>query len=462
MENKVIPILHTYMILMISMLLIAACIILNVSLFYGFFMSVFFSIMVLMIDGFSFSSLLGMIIKGERECSSIFLIILLVGSIISIWIASGTVPTMVYYGFNYIKHTNYLLACFLISLTISVVMGTALGTISTIGIALLGIGKGLFIPTPLLLGAIISGAFVSDKISPISGLVNLTMKTTGVKYNDCVKHMFTTLIPTFVITSIIYYILGRNYVTEINTLKLNEYQSNISNSFFVSPILLLFPITVIFLAIIGVKIIPNMTFGLLGGIVVSFFLQDMPFKEIIKVILLGYRASTGMEELNSIFKGGGVLSMLEVILIILGAVALSSIFVGTNMIDPIINNMLSKVKMKGDLIARTGILSIVITIATCDQIVGMLLPGKLLQSKYEKLGINRMTLTRTISDTGIIIAPLIPWNVNAIIITVITGVTAIEYGPYAVLCYISPIITILFGYLGFTNTWKNEESKSLA
>jgi NhaC family Na+:H+ antiporter len=448
---------HVYMIFAVSMGAIATCIIKNIPLFYGFFIAVFFSVIVFMKNGFSFTQLMKMILKGVRECFSVYIIVLLMGSIISVWIASGTVPTMIYYGFDYIVHMNYLLACFLIMVMISFAMGTAFGTISTIGIALLGIGKGLSIPEPILLGTLISGAFIADKISPISALTNLTINITEIKYKDFFKHTLITLIPTLVISAMIYYVLGRNYTGKVDFLTLGEYQRNIFNTFNISPALLLFPIIMILLAVIGVKVIPNMTLGLLGGIVISIFFQKMKINEMIHAIFFGYQSKTGIEALDGILRGGGIIPMIEVIFIIIGAVALNSVFEGTNTIAPMIDKMALKIKTKGELIAKTCLLSIALTTVTCDQTVGILLPGKFLKTKYKEFKIKKITLARSIADAGTTIAPLIPWNVNAIIITVITGVGATEYGLYAVLCYISPIITILFGYL-FTNEESKEKS----
>lgn len=457
MENKRISKLHTYIILIISMGFIGICIIGEHPLFYGFFLAVFFSMGVLMMDGFSLRNLVNMILKSWKECFGIFVIVLLTGAIISIWIASGTVPTMIYYGFEYLSHINYLLACFFITVIVSIVMGTAFGTVSTIGVALIGIGKGLFIPTPILLGTIISGAFVGDKMSPIGVLVNLTIKTVDIQYKEFSKHILKTLIPILGVSATFYYVLGKSYKNNIDIYQLSLYQGSIRDSFFVSPLLLLFPIIIIILAISGVKIIPNLAFGLLGGILVSFFLQKMSLTEILKALFLGYHATTEMAELNDILKGGGIASVLEVILIIMGAIALSSIFEGTNIITPIINQFIYKIKSKARLILRTGILSMALTTATCDQTAGILLPGKLLKDKYKELKIKNGILARTIADTGTTIAPLIPWNINAILITAITGITATKYAPYAVLCYISPIVTTLIGAISFRSLKTKEK-----
>lgn len=447
MKEKNVSKLYAYMILIVSMTIIGICIVEKIPLFYGFLGSVIFSIMILTINGFKLVDLVKMALRGIKECFAIYIIVLLMGAIIAIWIASGTVPTMMYYGFDYIVNINYVLACFFVSAMVAFFMGTAFGTISTIGVALLGIGKGLDIPIPILLGAIISGAFIADKMSPISVLVNITLQTTNVKYGDFFKKIMVTLIPTLAISSIIYYIIGKNYESEIDILKLKKFQENIEQSFFVSPALLLIPVAIIILAVIGVKIIPNMSIGLLAGMGISYFLQGLKINEIIEVVFVGYKASTGIIELDGILKGGGIVPMVEVVLMIMGAVALSSIFEGTNIIHIIIENMIKKIKTESELIFKTSMLSIVGMVVTCDQTVGILLPGKFLKSKYEEFKIENIILARTIADTGTTVAPLIPWNVNALIIMVISGISVTEYGVYAVLCYISPIITMTVGLL---------------
>lgn len=455
MKRATIPRKHTVALLLIMVVSIAVCILSKTPLYIGLFLSVVWAMGICLKNGFQLPLLWNMIIKGIKECSSIFIIILLVGSLVAIWLASGIVPAMMYYGFDYIQKMNFLLAGFFITMLTAMVMGTALGTVSTIGVALLGIGKGLLIPEGLLMGAIISGAFIADKISPIAALVNLTTKTTGVSYKDNARQGLITLLPTIALVSYFYYYLGKGYNGELNSNQLYHYQEAIEEFFHISPLMLIVPLIIIGMAFIGVKIIKNMTLGLLGGMIISYAYQNLGWAEIFRIILGGYSAGTSVEELNTIIKGGGVASMLEAILIVLAAVVLNSIFEGTNMIAPVIENFLLSIKSKRELIAKTGFLSILLTILTCDQTVGILLPGKFLKQKYVEMGLPKSVLARTIGDTGVIVAPIIPWNVNAVLTTVITGVSALQYGPYAILCYVLPIVTLLFGASGFIRENEN-------
>jgi len=321
-------------------------------------------------------------------------------------------------------------------------VGTAVGTVSTVGIAILGIGRGFGIPDGILVGMIVSGAFVADKISPISGLYNLTLDTVGKNYKETAKSMLITLIPTLIITALIYYIVGLKYINVDNS-QIEFYRNEIFNSFNVTPLLLSLPVIILFLSFLGFKLTRTIFLGLVLGVVFSVVFQNADALQMLNWILFGYKGATASFELNNILVSGGIISMVEVILIVCGAVTLVGIFEKCNIITPIIDNYIGKTKSKSDLIIRTGIISSILTVVTCDQTVGIILPGKMLMKKYEEMQIDLAILARTISDTGTIIAPLMIWNVNAILIKPITGVSALSYAPFAILCYIAPIITFI-------------------
>lgn len=434
-----------YSVIAICILLIAGCVLLKQSLIYGFATGLVISGSLFCYLGYRPRSLLSMIRKGLLECKQLYVLILLIGITVSIWIASGVVPSMMYYGFEYLKDMNFLLAAFLIAASCSLFMGTAVGTVSTIGIAILGIGRGLGMPTPVLLGAIVSGAFIADKISPISGLLNLTISTCKTDYKTALTSMLKTLIPTIAITASIYYLLGIRYGVGVDEGVISELQRGLQSGFYISAWLLLMPLIIVLMSSLGVKIFYSILAGLTGGAAISIFVQHLSLGELIKSIAIGYEASTASTQLNRLLVSGGVRSMLEVLLMVMGAVALSSLLEGTGVINRISGKAIEAIQNKGGLILNTAAISSVLTTVTCDQTMGIVLPGRLLRDKYDQLGLNRGVLARTISDTGTIIAPLMPWNVNSLIISVIVG-SSISYAQYAVLCYIAPILTIFIGW----------------
>jgi Na+:H+ antiporter, NhaC family len=439
--------IDVYSILTLCLLMIGGCVLLKISLAYGFAISIIACFGRFLMKGFTFKELSCMMIKGLSECKLLYILIMLIGATVSIWLSSGVVPSMVYYGFEYMKDMNFLFAAFMIMSISAVFMGTAVGTISTIGIAILGIGTGFGVPSYVLLGVIVSGAFIADKISPISGLLNLTLTTTSTNYKGAIKTMLVTLIPTLIITSAVYYLLGMKYSGNIDTSSITEFQHAISDAFFISPFLLLMPVLIVLLSCFGAKTIYSILSGLLCGIAISLTLQKMTFLQVIKAILFGYKGNTASLKLNDILISGGMVSMVEVLLIVMGAIALSSMLEGTGLIYFLTNKVIAGIKNRRDLIFKTSFISSILTVVTCDQTMGIVLPGRLLAKKCDELNIDRTVLARTISDTGTIIAPLMPWNVNSLIIVIVAG-TVSGYAPFAVLCYIAPVVTLIVGALG--------------
>ncbi|CDF58618.1 Na+/H+ antiporter NhaC family protein [Thermobrachium celere] len=436
-----------YGVIIFFVLSIIFCISVDISMAYGFIVSLVAYTLFFIKKGFKWKDLFFMMLKGLRECKILYVLILLIGATVSIWLSSGIVPSMIYYGFKYMAGTNFLFAAFLLISFSAVFMGTAVGTVSTIGVAVLGIGLGFGIPSNVLIGMIVSGAFIADKISPISGLLNLTLSTTNTRYKNVLKSMSVTLIPTFIITSVIYYLLGTRFAGNIDLSSINSLQTSIANSFYVSSYLLSVPVIMVLMSAFGVKIIYSILVSLFVGILISSLVQGFSIVQIIDFIIFGFKINTG-SSLDRILISGGVISMIEVLIIVIGAISLSSIIEGTGVIDFFIDKFFKRIESKRELVLKTGLVSSILTTITCDQTMGIVLPSRILFHEYEKLKIKKEILARTISDTGTIIAPLMPWNVNALLIAIVTG-SSKGYIPFAVLCYIAPLVTILVSYLDF-------------
>ncbi|WP_411682508.1 Na+/H+ antiporter NhaC family protein [Clostridium thailandense] len=454
-ENKISE-KYTYIILIFTLISIISCVILKIFLFYGFLVSIIIASCLFIKSGFSIIELFNMIKQGLCECKSLFILIALIGAMISVWVSSGVVPTMLYYGLKYMKGVNFLFAAFILTSIVSIFMGTAFGVISSIGIALLGLAKIFGIPSFILLGAVVSGAFMADKCSPISSLFNLTLESIRINYKEALISILKTLLPTYFISGLLYYFIGKKYSVSLANSHVDNFISAINGNFVISPLLLLLPISIIIMSFLGMKMIKSVSIALIAGIIVSIGLQKANFNDVIAAMLNGYRSTTSSVELNSVLVSGGIVSMISVLLIIAGAVSLSSIFQGTGLIMPIIKRITIKIKSNEELVLKTGFISSVLT-AVSDQSVGIIVPGKFLADKYTELGIKNSILARTITDTGTIIAPLIPWNVNSLFIFVTTGIPTVAYAPYAVLCYISPIITFIFAYLNKFQSGKHVE-----
>jgi len=246
---------------------------------------------------------------------------------------------------------------------------------------------------------------------------------------------------------VVFYVLGLGYTNKPDLALISKLQQGIETTYNVNVWLLVFPVIMIIFAVKGINIIQNMTFGIMGGVIIALFVQKLPILKVITSMIFGYKAETTVVELNKLLQGGGAINMIEVMFIVILAIALTSLLEGLKIFEPLVEGFINKGKTKASLIWRTAVLSSILTVVTCDQTVGILLPSKLLKDKFDELKVKNTILARTISDSGTIIAPLMAWNVNAIIITTITGVTAMSYSIYTVFCYVTPLITILVAYL---------------
>lgn len=440
--------------MMICLIFIIGSIVFSIPIYYGFLTGIIFTASVLYKSGYSIKELWKTIISAIWDIKNLLVIILFIGATTSIWLSSGVVPTIMYYGFSYMEGVNFLLAAFLIMCVVSMFMGTAVGTLSTVGISLSGIGLGMGIPHNLIVGVLVSGAFIADKISPLSGLVNLVMTTVNRNYKEIFKSMIITLIPTIIVTSVIYFIMGSNYTTG-NTENLILYKQAIAEGFNTNPILLILPLVVLVLSISGLNSIITFSIGIIVGTILSVIFQKSDILSIINALVFGYRSNTPSAELNKLLVSGGMVSMIEAIYIVVGAFLLIKLFEKGNMLVPIMDKLINGINSRIGLIKRTGLITILLTAATCDQTSGIILPGTMLQDKYKELKIDNAVLARTIFDTGVIVAPLMPWNINSFLIKPIMGITAAQYAPYAVLCYVCPIITILVSHIQYKDKNKN-------
>lgn len=440
MDNKKL-LLKPMAVMFISLGFIIGSIILSIPLYIGFLIGIVFTSVILVKSGYELVDILKTIVNSVLEIKNLIVVILFIGATTSIWLSSGVVPTIMYYGFSYMEGVNFLFAAFLIMSAVSLFMGTAIGTMSTVGISLSGIGMGLGIPQSLVVGMLVSGAFIADKVSPLSGLINLLMTTTNKSYKEIFKSMIVTLIPTIIITAIIYYIIGLKYTTGDYS-KLLLYKDAIASGFNTSPILLLLPVIILGLSIAGLNSIITFSIGIGVGSVLSIVFQGATIEGIVNSILFGYQGNTPSTELNNLLVSGGMVSMIEAILIVVTAISLVQLFEKGNILMPLMEKLVKGINTKMSLIGRTGLMSILLTVATCDQTAGIILPGKVMQSKYEEMDVDLTVLSRTISDTGIIVAPLMPWNLNSFLIKPIMGITAAQYAPYAVLCYVCPLISL--------------------
>lgn len=429
----------------VSVLAIVGMILLHQSLLFGFLFAILYSIVMLNYYGYDVRSLIRSAFSETIEYRWLYVTIILIGATVAIWLSSGTIATMVFYGLNYIEGINFVLFTFWIVSICSFFMGTAVGTFSTIGIILFSIGSIIGIPPALLIGSIVSGAFVADKLSAISGLVNINLKLCEVNYRDVLLPALATLLPTMLITSLIYYFLGNEFVMKHGLSNLVHIQSELQSSFVIHPVLFVLPILILLLSVFGINSLYTILSGIGLGSLFSLFVQKKSLTDVIRHLLFGY-SSSNEGELAHILKGGGMLKMFEVALIVASAIFLVNLLIKSSLIDKLIQRFAQSIHSPRQLLFRTACLSIGTTALTCDQTLGLVLPASLLKKSYDEFGIRREVLFRTLSDTGLIVAPIFPWNINYLIIVGIIG-SGIYFIPYACLCYISPVVSLTVGMI---------------
>ena len=221
-------------------------------------------------------------------------------------------------------------------------------------------------------------------------------------------------------------------------------------------ILLILPLIILVLSISGLNSIITFSIGIAVGTILSVIFQNSDILSVINALVFGYRSNTPSAELNRLLVSGGMVSMIEAIFIVVGAFLLIKLFEKGNILVPIMDKLINGINSRIDLIKRTGLISVLMTVATCDQTSGIILPGTILQEKYEELKLDNTILARTIFDTGVIVAPLMPWNINSFLIKPIMGITAAQYAPYAALCYVCPLVSLMVSYIQFNDKNKKK------
>lgn len=429
-----------YHLMIVTILLIMLSVFFSFSLIYSFLIAIVYVLFQLNKNQYYVRDLFKKSLADTIEYKNLYITITFIGAIVSMWLSSGAIATMIYYGFNYIVGVNFLLFTFLIVAASALFIGSAVGTFSTIGLILYSIGTVIDIPKEILVGAVVSGAFVADKISPISGLIVIGLNVTATKYNDNLRYAIRTMIPAILLSCLIYYFLGNEYIIMEKTQDLMLIQQQLQNSFHISPLLFAIPVIILAMSFLGFKSLQTISGGVLSGILFSKFLQGYSASEILHFLIYGFTLDPS-NPLSALLKGGGILNIIDVVIIVICAIFLVHLLIHSGIIDVIIGEFIKTIESPRQLIQKTGILSMMLTVLTCDQTVGIFLPIKVLRDQYDAYGIPREILFRNISDTGIVIAPILPWNINYLIIIGIIG-TGIHFIPYAAFCYISPILAL--------------------
>ncbi|MEN2751291.1 Na+/H+ antiporter NhaC [Psychrobacter sp. FBL11] len=376
------------------------------------------------------------------------IILMGVGMLIGSWIIAGTVPTILYYGFSIFSPSSFLFSVCIICAIISVATGTSWGTVGTVGLAMMGIGMGLGIPAHFTGGAIVSGAFFGDKMSPLSDTTNLTPAAAGVELWDHIRGMLPTTVPAMVTALAIYAWIGMGYGDDsIDLSSIQALQTSLANNYNLSIITLLPALVVVIAAVMKMPAIPTVLGGVVVASFIAFFLQGVGVSEIFNVLQNGYVSETGFDVVDQLLSKGGVMSMTWVITLTIFALAFVGSLEHYGTLKAIMAKINHFVKSRLGLIFTTygSVLSVGTLIG--DVYTTLVLPGRLLKEKYKEMGYKRTTLTRSIEDSGTLLSPLIPWNMGGSFVAATLGIATLTYAPFAFACWLSPLFGLLWAFL---------------
>lgn len=379
------------------------------------------------------------------------LILAIIGMIIGTWILGGIVPMLIYYGLQILNPAIFLVASALLCSVISLATGSSWTTAGTVGIALMGVAAGLGVPAPMAAGAIISGAYFGDKMSPLSDTTNLAPAMAGANLFDHVKHMVYTTGASLVIALVGFGVLGASFAgKELDMTAINGILDMMRDNFNLSPLLLIVPILVIVMVAMKVPAIPGLFLGtVLGGIAAMLF-QGASFAAVMDAMMYGVTSETGNEVLDTLLTRGGLQGMMWTISLILCALTFGGILEKTRVLEVIAGSVLRYAKSTGSLVFATVFTSIFTNVLAGDQYLSIVLPGKMYRDEYERRGLAPRNLSRCLEDAGTLTSPLVPWNTCGATMSSYLGVPTVEYIPYCFLNLVNPVVSIVYGYTGIT------------
>jgi len=399
--------------------------------------------------GYSFDELVKGMEKSISRAMTALLIFILIGTIIGSWISAGTVPALIYYGLNILTPGLFLpIGLILCSLT-SLSTGTSWGTAGTIGIALMGMGVGLGIPAPIIAGMVVSGAFFGDKMSPISDTTNLAAVSAGANLYNHIRAMTYTTIPSYLLALIIYTFIGFRYANGTgNTADIELIQGTLSANFNLNPIVILPMIILFTLNIFRFPAVPAMIIGTLSGVIIAIIFQGISIGEALTAINYGYTNQTGISLVDNLLVRGGIQNMMWTFSLSFIALCLGGILELVGYLKVLIKGILSKVKNVGSLVTLVIGTTLLGNASMGEIYLGIILNGTLYKEAFRERNLKPEMLSRLLEEGGTLTGALIPWTTAGAFMASTLGVPVVEYGRYAFLNIINPLLSIILSFMG--------------
>ncbi|NJN08999.1 MAG: Na+/H+ antiporter NhaC family protein [Richelia sp. RM2_1_2] len=423
--------------------LFCSFVLLLISVFKGYFIvypllaSITALFFLLVKRGFKLKKLFTLAWIGSKKSFSVISILLLIGVVIAVWMMAGTVPAIVYYGIQMINPSYFIVSAFLLTIFVSLLIGTSFGTVSTIGIALMIMASGSSVNPHLIAGAIIAGAYFGDRCSPMSSSANLISIITQTKIHTNIRRMLKTTFLPLVVSTIVYLLLSI-----ANPVKFEQQNitSEISRLFNINPIVLLPAFAILLLAWLRIEIKISMLISIIIGLFISIYIQNYSFFDIFRYMLLGFNLSED-STLKNIILGGGIISMAKVSLIVIVSTAFAGLFSGTKILESV-EIYLKKLKSRSNLFLGTNLVGIASAAFGCTQTIAILLTEELVRDNYQENKIDNYQLAVDLENSVVVLSPLIPWNIAGLVPATVL-MTDSGFIPFAFYLYFVP----LFNYI---------------
>lgn len=401
--------------------------------------------------GFTWDELEQGIIKTINLSLQATIILMIIGIVIASWIASGTVPTLIYYGLKILSPSIFLVATCLICSIVSICTGSSWTTAGTVGVALIGIGSGLGIDPAMTAGAIISGAYFGDKMSPLSDTTNLAPAVAGSELFEHIKHMIYTTGPSLIISLIIYGILGLGFGDKtLDTSQIDLILTGLENSFNINLLTLIPPIVVLILVSKKLPATPVLLLGSFLGCICAVVLQGTNPGEFFSILNDGFVINSGVDTIDALLNRGGLQSMMYTVSLIFCAMAFGGIMEQAGFLSAIAEKILVLAVNTGSLVLITVVSAIALNFLTGDHYLSILIGGRMYKDEFEKQNLAAKNLSRILEDAGTITSPFVPWSTCGAFMSKTLGVATFSYLPFCFLNLINPLISIFYGFTGIT------------
>lgn len=394
--------------------------------------------------GYSWKFIENSMIKGISQAMQSIIILAIIGVLIGIWILAGVVPTMIYYGLMILKPSIFLVATVLITSITSLATGTSWGTAGTMGIALMGIASGLGIPAPVTAGAVLSGAYFGDKMSPLSDTTNLAPAMAGTDVFTHIKAMFKPTLIAYGLTLLIFGFLSLKYKgASADLSNVDVIAKGLKESFTISPILLLAPLVVIISIAKKLPAVPGISLGIIIAAILGTIYQGVNFGDILSAGLNGYVSNTGLEAVDKLLTTGGLNNMMSSISLTIIAMMFGGIAEETGILEAIVKKFLHRVQSVVGLVIST-ILTCFFTNATMpEQYISIVVPGRMFKNEYKDRKIDPRLLSSTLESGGTVTSAMIPWNTCGTYMSTVLGVSTVHYLPFLFFNLLMPLVQVI-------------------